>query len=360
MLSSSSESPGASDMKMHREKLQRFYVPRSGGLSDTVLSSIRAGDGGGGPSTCSTLLSDYEKIAGYSGIVAPEGRNARCDLEELRRARNLAARYSIENARLRDQLKAHALRESLLTERLQADHLTRLKHAADYPESTASAHQNEKVSSLYTSPANVIKSALPSHNNQLEAKERRISELELHVCGLEGRVKAYEEALQRSSGGASPSHSGISPTTHELICQCLSGMEYLVKVCNAVDHCRNTPHDGGDCPRTRRECTMRCLRAAMRGNTEPVGDILARGHQIEDHELMLSLREEIEYCETALVRTAAQLFAEYSQPNPSPTDTTRHQEIKLGSTSEVEKCKEHVSSSAKGLGRENSEDCAVQ
>ncbi|CCW68467.1 unnamed protein product [Phytomonas sp. Hart1] len=360
MFSFSSDGPGT-PTKLYREKLQRFYIPRTTGLLETVLSSTHAVDEENGPSS-STLLSDYDKALEVSSIVVSEVHNAPDDLGgELRRARHLAARYSIENARLRDQLKAHVLQASILTERLQADHAARRTRVADSPggvvNSAASANPDPQLGLLGASPGREIEDAPPSHRAELEAKDLRIRELEWRMCELEGRVQAYEAAFQRGSKGevASP-RSASSPTTHELICQCLSGMEYLVKVCNAVEHCRNTPHGGGEeggCPRPRRQCVLRCLRAAMRGNTEPAGEVLARGHQINDHTLMLSLREEIEYCETALVQTTARFFAEYSQPYPSPNDTARHPEDELGSASWVEKADEHVSVS-------DMDDCAVQ
>lgn len=230
------------------------------------------------------------------------------DDAELRQLQKLCMAYRLENGRLRDQLKAQNLRETYMIGRMQQHCRT---PAASSTSCGASPSETEEVGVC-----------IPTHQEQLAAKTERIQELEAQVSVLQGRVEGYALAFQQGQTRSSSSQQASSPQpagkatnsvveddTHALLCQCLSCMEYLVKVFNAVEHCRKVPHPQL-CPRSLQACRTRCLQAAMKGNTEDPADILARGHNVAHRDLLLSLREVLEYCETTSVRLAACMLSE--------------------------------------------------
>ncbi|RNF04365.1 uncharacterized protein Tco025E_07972 [Trypanosoma conorhini] len=212
----------------------------------------------------------------------------------------LLSRYRVENERLQDQLKAHAVHEALLEQRL---------HELSARNTALHLQEFRKKES---------DSALDALKKQLEDREHEVRALQLQVEKQAGRIAAFEEAVSRpprdsEESPATPSSSS-SRRTHELLCQILSSVGFLKSVFNAVKHCRTSPHEETGCQRPLQECTLRCLQAAMRGNQETLGDMLGRGHQASCEELALAIREEVIFCEASAVQVAAQLLAERAPP----------------------------------------------
>ncbi|EKF98300.1 hypothetical protein TCSYLVIO_010799 [Trypanosoma cruzi] len=238
---------------------------------------------------------------------------AACSLPDPN-VRSLLSRYRLENERLRDQLKAHAVQEALLEQRLQelSARNTAL-HLHDFRKK-----ENDAVVEML--------------KKQLEDRECEVRDLQLQVKEQAGRIAAFEEAIARPLHGTDESPSPPSPAaaavsvssspplsasslrTHELLCQVLSSVGFLTRVFNAVKHCQTLPHEGLGCPRSRKECTTRCLQAAMRGNQETVGDMMGRGHGVSCEALALAVREEVMFCELSAVQIAAQLLAAENAP----------------------------------------------
>jgi hypothetical protein len=216
-------------------------------------------------------------------------------------------------------------------------------------------------------------------HSQLAQKEDEVRQLQVTVRELEGRVTAYREALQRarvyrrtrrshsdptstednpptqqhveasdtrphrhhgdddhdndSTANREPNsrRGGAPASLHVLLLESLNTADFLVKVFNAIQHCQSTPHRDGDgcgvanplnstttlCPRSREECTLRCLQAAMKGATLPP-DLLELADGPENNtsaanvEAALAVREELMYCETVAVRLAAGLLGRRS------------------------------------------------
>ncbi|RNF04331.1 hypothetical protein TraAM80_05226 [Trypanosoma rangeli] len=217
----------------------------------------------------------------------------------------LLSRYRVENERLRDQLKAHAVHEALLEQRL---HELSARNTALYLQEFRNRESD---------------SALDALRKQLEDREHEVRALQRQMEQQAGRIAAFEEVVSRPSRNsdaspATPSSSSLSSSssrrTHELLCQILSSMGFLRSVFSAVKHCRTVPHEESGCSRPLQECMARCLQAALRGNQETLGDMLARGHQASCEELALATREEVIFCETSAVQIAAQLLAESTSP----------------------------------------------
>ncbi|EKF27263.1 hypothetical protein MOQ_009024 [Trypanosoma cruzi marinkellei] len=240
---------------------------------------------------------------------------AACSLPDPN-VRALLSRYRLENERLRDQLKAHAVQEALLEQRLQElSAKNTALHLHDFRKK-----ENDAVVEML--------------KKQLEGRECEVRDLQLQVKEQAGRIAAFEEAITRPLHGtdetplslSSPSPSpaaavsssppipASSLRTHELLCQVLSSVGFLTRVFNAFKHCQTLPHEGLGCPRSRKECTVRCLQAAMRGNQETVGDMMGRGHGVSCEALALAVREEVMFCELSAVQIAAQLLAAEHAP----------------------------------------------
>ncbi|ORC82977.1 uncharacterized protein TM35_000791030 [Trypanosoma theileri] len=212
----------------------------------------------------------------------------------------LLSRYRVENERLRDQIKANAVHQALLERRM---HELSAKNTALHLRSFQKKDDNNDVEML---------------KKQLENRENQVRELQLQVKEQAGRIAAFEEAFARPSRDkeehANSSHSlpssSSSGRTHELLCQALSSVDYLTRVFNAIKHCISTPHGGAECPRSFQECTKRCLQVAMKGNQETAGEVMGRGFRLSCEELAIAVREEVQFCETAAVRIAAQLLTD--------------------------------------------------
>lgn len=233
---------------------------------------------------------------------------------ELRQARGLLRRYREENERLRERLNAHALRESFLTQRLQHLGLENARLSSRSRELTRGGDPfsvEDRETEEVGEPRSVSQRAV------VQQKDRTIRELEERVHELEGRLHAYEEAFLRDGVGEEGDDAASGVSLHGLLCQSLSEVGYLTKVFNALNHCWHTPHPSSECPRSLQECRQRCLHAASKGNTESIADVLSRGHQLQLNELGLALREELQYCETAAVRLAAEVLQEGSAAAPS-------------------------------------------
>ncbi|ESL08839.1 hypothetical protein TRSC58_03452 [Trypanosoma rangeli SC58] len=242
-------------------------------------------------------------------VVNPQGARDRLSTAEHGSSDTnvvaLLSRYRVENERLRDQLKAHAVHEALLEQRL---HELSARNTALHLQEFRNRESD---------------SALDALRKQLEDREHEVRALQLQMEQQAGRIAAFEEVVSRPSRNleaspATPSSSSFSSSssrrTHELLCQILSSMGFLTSVFNAVKHCRTVPHEESGCSRPLQECMTRCLQAALRGNQETLGDMVARGHQASCEELALATREEVIFCETSAVQIAAQLLAESASP----------------------------------------------
>nr|CCC90613.1 conserved hypothetical protein [Trypanosoma congolense IL3000] len=209
----------------------------------------------------------------------------------------LLTRLRIENERLRDQVKAHTVQETLLTQRLQE---LSARNTALHLQDFRKKDNNAAVEAL---------------KRQLEAKEKEIRDLQLQVGVLTGRVAAYEEAVSRPMDSTNPSERS-SNHLRELICEVLSTVNYLTRVANAAEHCQPARHEGTGCPRSLEECSAHCLRAVMRGNDETPAEISTRGYRMTCEQLLTALREEVLHCETMAVRIAAQMLTERGSGGP--------------------------------------------
>ncbi|KPA74626.1 hypothetical protein ABB37_08973 [Leptomonas pyrrhocoris] len=279
-----------------------------------------------------------------SGELGPKDSPTSSSAEVSR----LLRQYRDENNRLREQLKAKELHETHLiskVEELSRRHaLLQLECQRALRDPTvmdmfAEAEENSPAWAAATAGAPPQKVRA-----QLAQKEEEVQQLQMTVRELEGRVEGYRLALQRARAYRSASDSAEQPENHEatlrrsnssyssgapaslhaLLLESLSTADFIVKVFNALQHCQHTRH-GGDgscaadssssCPHARQACTLRCLRAAVKGAAlSPDLRELAGGPEnnttAANVEVALAVREELAYCETVAVRLAAALLSQ--------------------------------------------------
>lgn len=169
-------------------------------------------------------------------------------------------------------------------------------------------------------------------STSVELLRQRVAARDGEIKELQGRLSAYQSALRearlrkgdRSRDGATDEDVDTAdfPTSlSTLLRECLCTADYLVKVFNAVEHCQYVGHLEDSpvaCQRRRRECSIRCLQAAMRGSCS--ADILkaddemllrdsnAAGVAVEQRQVAVAVREELMYCESMAIRLASKLL----------------------------------------------------
>ncbi|KEG08059.1 hypothetical protein DQ04_08111010 [Trypanosoma grayi] len=324
-----------------------FYLPPG-----NTSSSSSAGDRGG---SVPSAPKEFSPPAVIRHVSQERQDPVEVATEPMRE--KLLVRYRVENERLRDQVKAHAIHEALLEHRLQ-----------ELSARTTALHLREMRSKDNDAVVEGLR-------KQLEDREHEVRSLQLQLGEQAGRIAAFEAALARPLRGTAETTtartaavegeeaaltSSTSRCTHELLCQALSSVGFLTRVFNAVEHCHATPHESLECPRPLQECTTRCLQAAMRGNQETAGEVLSRGYRTSCEELALALREEVLFCETAAVRMAARLLAERAplvSAGESPRETKSPPAVAAATpTNEQQQQQEQQQQKPK----ENNQNCTVQ
>ncbi|GET86231.1 hypothetical protein, conserved [Leishmania tarentolae] len=265
----------------------------------------------------------------------------------------LLRHYRDENARLREQLKAKELHEAHI--------MARLEEASHKCAQMQLAWQRVGGDTLGALPqsadgnVDTVPRVCSPDGRAEETVQSRLAQKEAEVHELQGRVKAYREALQRSRAHAalsaeerravpkpatcstgSSATASVSPTSlHVLLLQSLNTADYLVKVFNALQHCHCARHGDAHgsssdcCRRSLHDCKLRCLQAAMKGSP-----ISAELLELEDGpendtatanmETAVAVREELLYCEAVAVRLAASLLSreKFADNDCAPVGTT--------------------------------------
>ncbi|KAG8341719.1 hypothetical protein TRVL_07455 [Trypanosoma vivax] len=241
-------------------------------------------------------------------VAGPSGsQEAPCSLAALGETGPSATllRYRIENERLRDQVKAHAVQEALLTQRLQ-----------ELSARNTALHLKEFREKERDSAIRELRDQLVHKAREAEALRREIEVLSARIRAHEGaapwpfRADGQQESVCVSPDAAPATQlPGADGRTHELLCQVLGRVGCLVRAVTTLEHCSAVSHGGVQCPRTADECATQHPEEAMQGNAMGAEEMQVRGAHASCEELAMSIREKVMFCETVAARVTAHLLA---------------------------------------------------
>ncbi|CAD2217105.1 hypothetical protein ADEAN_000458300 [Angomonas deanei] len=296
--------------------------------------------------------------------------------QELRSAQQTIFNYSQENNRLKTQLKAAALRERLLNDKvtsLLTEKRTVEREKEEMQESVM--RLNTELEGKCYSQTRTTKEHMDALHGEIEALKKHITSLEVNERELTGRLAAYESTIHT----AFDKENGLltdGSTLKEVACEALSLSGYLVKVVNACQHCHCTPHrtvkdtrfqkefSSSVCAKDIHTCRKRCLVATSEGNVESNVMVKSRGVGADLDELLHALREELLYCESVCIQLSSYLLSsEMDNPSAVFSHPTEHNTIQIDSNTPLaEKKATSIArsySGKRGSSIEN-ENCEVQ